>query len=668
VALHLGRRISAPDGDAFELMSNGTIRHPPSSLVNIMYFARFTALAFCLFVLVANPARALEQGVYDSAGKLIALIQDGERVQVQGGFVVRFEGNVNVEMQPHDQRSPITRDGLLLQWRGTTTFPNGRAADFAVAWTEDDKGVAFGGGLSHSLAEPLQVESVEYVIDVPREIFIGGHMASADEDETLIALGSAKASKPFLYEAVTRELEFRDEDQNWSLGVRLDREYPVRVEDRWDAQGRSFRIRVRLQEGTWAASDPIKLGMRLVLAGKSAAPDVVLNIDARERLYSFDGFGANYCWATDNAVTEYTLSNLNLAWSRHELKAIAWDREQEHPGAALEDDFRRIARIDKMGVPWIMSLWRVPERFYTDANRHTPGTFGRKIVSERWDELLKLIGSYLGYLKTHYRVEPDLFSFNEPDLGVDIGLTPEEHRDAIKRIGAYLKAQGFKTRMLLGDTANPRDTHRYVLATAADSEAMKFVGALSFHSWGNGSAEQYAAWAEVARWLKLPLLIGEAGVDPGAYRNRNYDSYDYGLREIEQTQNLLRYAQPQSSLYWQFTQDYGLARIGPDGQVQPTGRFWMMKHFTNLTPHRSEAIATQSDQNDVLISAFAKADALAVHIVNLGPQRRATLRGLPPGDWRQVTTEESRDWDERALESSDAITLPARSIVTLIRR
>ena len=633
-----------------------------------MHSARISALAFSLFLLAAIPAHALEQGVYDSAGKLIALIHDGQRVPVQAGFVVRFEGDVDVEMQPHDQSAPINREGLLLQWRGTTTFPNGRAADFAVAWTEDDKGVAFGGGLSHSLAAALEVESIEYVIDVPREFFSGGLMASADAEETLIALEGAKSAKPFLYSASTRELEFRDHDQNWSLGVRLDREYPVSVEDRWDAQGRSFRIRVRLKEDLWAASEPVKLGMRLVIAGKSTAPDVALSIDPRERLYAFDGFGANYCWAADNAVTEYTLNNLNLAWSRHELKAIAWDRERDHPGVALESDFKRIARIDKMGVPWILSLWRVPERFYTDANRHAPGTFGRKIAPERWDELLKLIGSYLSHLKTQYRVEPDLFSFNEPDLGVDIGLTAQEHRDAIKRIGAYLKAQGFETRMLLGDTANPRDSHEYVLATAADSEAMKFVGALSFHSWGNGSAAQYDAWAQVARWLKLPLLVGEAGVDPGAYRNHNYDSYDYGLREIEQTQNLLRYAQPQSSLYWQFTQDYGLARIGADAQVQPTSRFWMMKHFTNLTPQRSEVIYSHSDQHDVLISAFVKTDALTVHIVNLGPQRRASLQGLPPGDWRRVTTEESTDWDERVLDTSDAITLPARSIVTLIRR
>ncbi|MFL6576135.1 MAG: hypothetical protein ACJ8MR_05945 [Povalibacter sp.] len=621
---------------------------------------------FLVLSLCAVTSNALEQASYDSAGKLTSLIHDGTQVDVHAGFVVRFEGDVDVEMQPHDQRSPITREDGLLQWKGTTSFPNGRAADFAVAWTEDEKGVAFGGGLSHSSSTPVQIASVEYVIDVPRDVFLRGHMASADQSESLVSLDEVKRATSAMYEGRTRELEFRDATQNWSLGVRLDREYPVSVEDRWDEAGRSIRVRIRLKDGIWNPDEPVRLGMRLVLAGKSAESRVNLRVDPSHPQYSFDGFGANYCWATDNAVTDYTLSNLTLAWSRHELKAIAWDRVQGHPDSALEEDFKRIARIDKMGVPWIMSLWRVPERFYTDANRHVPGTFGRKIVPERWAELQELIGAYLSYLKTHYRVEPALFSFNEPDLGVDIGLTPDEHRIAVKRIGTYLKVQGFKTKMLLGDTANPRDSHRYVLATTADPDAMKLVGAVSFHSWGNGSADQYAAWSELARWLNVPLLVGEAGVDPGAYRNRNYDSYAYGLREIEQTQNLLRYARPQSSLYWQFTADYGLARMAGD-QVQPTGRFWLMKHFTNLTPHQSKFIASESDQKDVLISAFSKADAFTIHIVNLGPQRQAALAGLPAGQWRQVLTSESNDWSEQPLSNTTTLTLPARSIITLIR-
>jgi len=149
---------------------------------------------------------------------------------------------------------------------------------------------------------------------------------------------------------------------------------------------------------------------------------------------------------------------MKIAWSRHELKAIFWDLQRDKPSPMLTGDFERIARIQKQGTPWIISLWRLPERFYVDPNQRPMGTFGRQITGERWPEFLDLIGSYLLHLKTHYGAEPDLFSFNEPDLGVSIGLTPEGQREAVKRIGAHLRKLGLKTKMLLGDTANPRDS------------------------------------------------------------------------------------------------------------------------------------------------------------------------------------------------------------------
>ena len=210
-----------------------------------------------------------------------------------------------------------------------------------------------------------------------------------------------------------------------------------------------------------------------------------------------------------------------------------------------------------------------------------------------------------------------------------------------------------------------------MLATAADAEAMQYVGAISFHSWGSGTPAQYEAWADVAAWLGLPLIIGEAGTDPGSYRNRTYDSYAYGLKEAWQTQDLLRHARPTASLYWQFTHDYGLARVDENGVVQPTGRLWLMKHFNNLTPQKSRVIDSASDRADVAISAFAKGDELVVHVLNTGAVRTATLAGLPAGDWRRVTTTEEAGLVESAARVNGAeplaLDLPARSLTTLVR-
>jgi len=350
---------------------------------------------------------------------------------------------------------------------------------------------------------------------------------------------------------------------------------------------------------------------------------------------------------------------------------VEWDRERtaQDPGPRLQRTFRLMRRVQDAGIPWILSLWMLPERFYTDPNQRPPGTFGRRIAPERWPEFLDLLTGYLAYVKKNYGAEPDLFSFNEPDLGVSIGFTAETHRDEIRRIGARLASLGFKTRMLLGDTANPRDSHKFVLAAAADPEAMRYVGAVSFHSWGNGTPEQYGAWGDVAEWLGLPLIVAEAGVDPGAYENSAYDSFAYGLKEARQYQELLRFARPQAVIYWQFTDDYALVRVGPGGVIEPTGRFWLMKQFVNLSPTRSKVVASASDQPDVLVSAFARGDTLAVHVLNAGPERDAVLSGLPAGRWRVVTTTEASGFQESTAATDGTAKrfhLPARSLTTVV--
>jgi hypothetical protein len=223
--------------------------------------------------------------------------------------------------------------------------------------------------------------------------------------------------------------------------------------------------------------------------------------------------------------------------------------------------------------------------------------------------------------------------------------------------------------MLLGDATGPRDTHRFALEAASDPEAMQYVGAIGFHSWGGGTAEQYAAWGDLGEWLNLPLLVTELGVDAAAYYTRSFDSYHYGLREAKMTQELLLHARPRGTHFWQFTNDYSLVRARADQPVEPTARFWLMKHFTDLTPPKSEGLATTSDQRSVLFTAFRSGSNYTLHLLNAGAARTAELQGVPDGDWQVTqTTEEVQFQRAEALQSAASglrVALPARSLVTL---
>jgi hypothetical protein len=328
-----------------------------------------------------------------------------------------------------------------------------------------------------------------------------------------------------------------------------------------------------------------------------------------------------------------------------------------------------MSEFQKRGIPYVISIWWLPERFYTDPFEKPRMAAFRLIDGEKWDELLDLIGSYLLYAKREYGAEPDLFSFNESNIGIYVGLTPETHTKVIKRIGTYFQKQGLKTKMLLGDATGPRDTHKFVLEAAADPDAMQFVGAVGFHSWEGGTPAHYAAWGDVAEWLNLPLLVTELGVDSQAYYTHSWDSYQYGLREARMTLELLQHARPRGTQFWQFTNDYALARLSPEGSVLPTGRFWLIKHFTDLTPQHSEALTINSDQPSVLTAAFRAGSRYAVHMLNLGASRPVSFEGLPAADWQLTETTETavfaRKPAGRTPEGKLSLTLPSRSLVTL---
>jgi hypothetical protein len=347
----------------------------------------------------------------------------------------------------------------------------------------------------------------------------------------------------------------------------------------------------------------------------------------------------------------------------------------------LRREFLLAKQIQGMGIPYSITIWDLPEWLYENPGRGRRAT-KRRVPRERWPEMLECIGSYLAYAKRQYGVEPDLFSFNEANIGIRVLFSAEEHRDLIKAAGPYFGRLGLRTRMLLADATGPRGTHTYALPAADDPVALSYCGAVGFHSWGGANPAQYAAWGDLAERLGLPLLVAELGVDAGAWRNRAFDSFHYGLREVRMYQEILLHARPQGTMQWEFTSDYGIAhaREQDDGTVvvEPTVRFWFVKHFCNLTPRDSEALTTSSDTDAVLFTAFRGGpDAqpvLTLHIANGAASREATISGIPPGvvSFRAVRTGETESFAELPrVDVSDGhctLQLAPMSLLTLTTR
>jgi len=356
----------------------------------------------------------------------------------------------------------------------------------------------------------------------------------------------------------------------------------------------------------------------------------------------------------ESPVTQYTLQHLDSAWARVEMKLFRWEPENDNaspevtnwqalrandsPDSELRQDLLLAQQLQRRGIPYVASVWAVPGWLTTEPAR-SPWEGGREVPRQRWPELFECIGSYLIHARDAYGVEPDLFSFNEPRYGVRVRLSAEEHRDIIKLLGAHLERLGLKTKMLLGDVASARGTHTYANPTVEDAEALGYVGAVAFHSWGGATPEQYGAWTELAGRLGLPLLVTELGVDAN-WRDVPLHTLQYALQELRMYQELVYLARPQGTMQWEFTGDYSLLdqERTPSGEQRlvPTVRFWFVKHFCNLTPKPATVLHAESDNDRTLITAFrgerqaGGQPAYTFHVANIGAGRRATLAGLPP--------------------------------------
>jgi hypothetical protein len=291
------------------------------------------------------------------------------------------------------------------------------------------------------------------------------------------------------------------------------------------------------------------------------------------------------------------------------------------------------------------------------APQHT-GPRGNPLNPEKMARIKASIAGYLLFLKEKYGVEAALFSFNESDLGIDVRQTPREHAEMIKTFGAYFASKGLATKLALGDTsdANPID---FIQPAMHDPEAVKYVGAVDFHSWRGCTDEILAQWRDAAREVDVPLIVAEGSTDAAAYRYPQvFNEQSFALYEINLYLRILAIAQPRSILQWQFTADYSVLAGGgifnDNGPLRPTRRFWNLKQLAATPPHSFSLPVACDKQPNLTCAAFGDiANGIyTTHIVNNGAARTATLSGLPPA------VKQLRLWvtdAQRGMQESDRI-------------
>jgi hypothetical protein len=227
-----------------------------------------------------------------------------------------------------------------------------------------------------------------------------------------------------------------------------------------------------------------------------------------------------------------------------------------------------------------------------------------------------------------------MFSFNESDLGINIRQTGKEHAALIKGLGAHFRSRDLKTKMLLGDNSDAT-TYEFIYPAMQDSETHPFIGAISLHSWRGWESATLQKWADAAKELQVPLIVGEGSIDAQAWGYPAiFEEPSYALDEINLYTRLLNICQPVSILQWQLTADYsplvGGGIFGNNEPLRPTQRFYNLKQLAS-TPAGLRFMPSASDKKDVSVAAMGDTarNIYTIHLVNNGPARTTIISGLP---------------------------------------
>ena len=238
-----------------------------------------------------------------------------------------------------------------------------------------------------------------------------------------------------------------------------------------------------------------------------------------------------------------------------------------------------------------------------------------------------------------------------------------------------MAGQGLKTLMLLGDNSDAT-TFDFIVPTLNDPEALRYVGAISFHSWRGCDDETLRRWAAASRQINVPLIVGEGSTDAAAHQYAAiFNESTFALYEINLYTRICAISQPLSILQWQLTADYSLlwgdGIFNSDGPLRPTQRFFNIKQLAS-TPADSFAIPTTCDKDNVNVASFinvARGES-AVHIVNNAASCDAVITGLPVASTTAVVqvTNSGSNAESQCLPVVDGkveVFMPAESFVSV---
>jgi len=621
-------------------------------------------ITICLLI-VFQQLRA--QPVFAPWGNIKSIHVEGEEMKFETSLRsvnANWKNYSESEKYNWEGKQTYTVDG---QTQTMSHFLLGTPIDYSCKMTETGKGKAR-LDVSISAKEKHEQAGTYFCMEVPGEEFSNGSISFFNQNKLLykLELNTAnKNSKGDITRIKANRIEWKSENRNYVLTSNE----PVELFLRQDFDSNPEYRNDPWPEKTFADNDPVmpkanyqlyltmiegnlkkgiskKMIVELEASGKIDLEPVTLTLDSKNPGRKWDGISGNYRNQfpdKDPMVIDYCLDSLRVTWGRISMWWENWQPEegvnptqQAKEGKLPKHVYEQMElarKLQQHNIPIIVSVWAAPNWAVDFNNRPKKGV---RLDRNKMEQICESIAQYLIYLKNEYGVEASLFSFNEPDCGVEVFQTPEEHALFNKAIGSYLKSKGLATKMLLGDTGHGTAVaNKIVWPTINDASIHQYIGAIALHTYHGCNDHDLGEWARAAKAMNVPLMVTEGGENSAAHRYAQvFLQHWFQLDEIDTYIRICNTCQPITVMEWQLTSDYsiltGKGLYGDNGPLRPTQRFWNLKQL-GATPAGSFWMPIKSNRPNISCAAagdIAKGN-YSIHLVNNGAKREITVEGIP---------------------------------------
>jgi O-glycosyl hydrolase len=258
---------------------------------------------------------------------------------------------------------------------------------------------------------------------------------------------------------------------------------------------------------------------------------------------------------------------------------------------------------------------------------------------------------------------------NEPGLAASGGVWSAAYmRDVTKILGARIKAEGMKTKIVLPDDVSAREALGRLQVILADADARQYIGAVAYHSGAGGGelevkqlADQYGIpiwvtgfsapdWQDMA--VKMQALIaddGAAALD-----------YTWGFYGDQETSQLIRV----------------IASNGAYERFSLRKQYYALGQLARYVPPGAVRVSATSNDDSMLPLAFVDGAKLIIFVFYTGgPYERPVSIDLLAGApcvkrLTSVRTSDSESWNEQPQLFIEvpriSLILPARTMITLV--